>query len=518
MTTRLYIPLDTSAVACGADDVAANLNQAGLDIEIIRTGSRGMAWLEPLIEVETDHGRIGYGPVDIADIESLITADFLKGGDHPLSIGVVDHFPWLKQQSRSMFAQCGTTDPLSLADYQAHGGFKALHIAQSMDASDIVEQVRLSGLRGRGGAAFPAGIKWNTVATTHSTRKFIVCNADEGDSGTFADRMILEGCPFTLIEGMMIAGLATGAREGYIYLRSEYPIARDILTCAIEIAEKAGILDDRFKLRVFMGAGAFICGEETSLLESLEGKRGQVRAKPPIPAIEGLYGHPTLVHNVLTLCAVPEIITEGGETYAQKGEGKSTGTMPFQLSGNIKHGGLIEVPFGSTLRTLIEGYGGGTLSGRPVKAVQIGGPLGAYLDERYFDLPLTYEAMAEIGAGIGHGGIVVFDDTADMVSLAKYAFEFCAIESCGKCTPCRIGSVRGKELMEQVQNGEKIESVIELVTDLLEVMEDGSLCAMGGMTPIPVKSALQHFPDDFRKPGQTANPSSKQEFPEGSMT
>jgi len=497
---KIYVPLDTASISVGADAVAktieASIADGNLEATLIRNGSRGLHWLEPLVEIEDTSGRRAFGPVSAKAVQELIDSGFFY--DHPAALGPVEDIAYFADQKREIFARCGVIDPLSLEVYQAHGGFAGLAAASNLSQSAICETVMTSGLRGRGGAAFPAGIKWNTVRQAASDIKYIVCNADEGDSGTFADRMIMEGDPFLLIEGMVIAGLGVGASEGYIYLRSEYPVAKRMLEAAIETARAAGLLGQGFDIEVFMGAGAYICGEETSLLESLEGKRGQVRAKPPLPALEGLYGKPTLVHNVISLCAVPAILANGGDWYKGLGMGRSTGTMPFQLAGNIKHGGLFEAPFGLTLRDLVEKYGGGTRSGRPVRAVQVGGPLGAYLREDQLDTPMDYEAFQKIGAGVGHGGIVVFDDTVDLAEQAKYAFDFCAAESCGKCTPCRIGAVRGGEVMERLMAGD--ESQLALVEDLCEVMEDGSLCAMGGMTPVPVMSAIRNFPEDFNKP------------------
>ncbi|WP_262690389.1 formate dehydrogenase beta subunit [Kordiimonas aestuarii] len=503
--TRIFIPLDSVAVALGADEVAEKL-KAQDGVEVVRNGSRGMLWLEPLVEVETAKGRIAYGPVTGADVGSLLAAGFLEGADHALCLGLTEEIDFLKKQERLTFARCGVTDPLCLKDYKAHGDLSGLRKALALEPQDIAEEVMTSGLRGRGGAAFPAGIKWKTVLGATATQKYIVCNADEGDSGTFADRMIMEGDPYLLIEGMIIAGLGTGASKGFVYLRSEYPVAKAVFSEALENAYADGLLGDNilgsgkaFDLELFMGAGAYICGEETSLLDSLEGKRGQVRAKPPLPALEGLNGKPTLVHNVISLCAVPTILAEGGAFYKDYGMGRSTGTMPFQLAGNIKHGGLVEKAFGVSLRELVEGFGGGTRSGRAIKTAQVGGPLGAYIPPALMDTPMDYESFAKIGAGVGHGGIVLYDDTADMAAQAKYAFDFCAHESCGKCTPCRIGAVRGSEVMAKVIAGTDVHGNLELIDDLCEVMTDGSLCAMGGMTPIPVMSAIKHFPDDFLK-------------------
>ena len=498
MTVKLYIPRETTALSMGADDVVAAFKAQAPDIEIIRNGSWGMSWLEPLIEIETDKGRIAYGPVDASDVEGLLKVGLLQGGDHALCHGLTQEIDYLKNQERLTFKRCGLIDPLSLEAYIAEGGFAGLDKAKKLSPEQIVDEVTTSGLRGRGGAAFPAGIKWNTVRGAKADQKYIACNADEGDSGTFADRILMECDPFTLIEGMIIAGLAVGATKGYIYLRSEYPLAHEILTEAIARASGAGYLGDSFDIELRLGAGAYICGEETSMLESLEGRRGMVRAKPPLPALEGLFGKPTVVNNVLSLAAVPLILSKGGAYYKDFGMGRSRGTLAFQLAGNIKRGGLVEKAFGVTLRELINDFGGGTYSGLAVRAVQTGGPLGAYIPSDMMDIAMDYEAFIEVGAMVGHGGIVVFDETVDMAQQAEFAFEFCAIESCGKCTPCRIGSVRGAEVMAKIRKGEDVSENSELIADLCDTLEDGSLCAMGGLTPYPVRSAFKHFPQDFK--------------------
>lgn len=508
MTVTVYVPNDSGALALGAGRIAAAIDKEaqkrGLDIKLVRNGSRGMFWLEPLVEVETSEGRIGYGPVQSKDISGLFDADFLNGGTHALKVGPIDEIPYFKKQQRLTFARIGLTDPISLDDYLAHDGYRGLKNALAMSGADIVRHVTDSGLRGRGGAAFPTGIKWNTVLNTPSEQKYIICNADEGDSGTFSDRMVMEGDPFVLIEGMTIAGLAVGATQGYIYLRVEYPHAHRALNTAIAKAYAAGYLGDniqgngkKFDLEVRLGAGAYVCGEETSLMESLEGKRGLVRFKPPLPAISGLFGQPTIVNNVISLASVPIILDKGGEFYRDFGMGRSRGTLPIQLAGNIKYPGLVELAFGLTLRELLYEYGGGSASGRPIKAVQVGGPLGAYLPESQFDTPLDYEAFAAIWAVVGHGGIVVFDDTVDMAEMARYSMEFCAIESCGKCTPCRIGSTRGEEVIKDIIASRDLHKNIPLLRDLCDTLLNGSLCALGGMTPYPVLSALNHFPEDF---------------------
>ncbi|OQK17837.1 formate dehydrogenase [Methyloprofundus sedimenti] len=505
---RVFISRDSTALSLGANLVADNLQKVvadkGLDIELVRNGSRGLFWLEPLIEVETASGRVAYGPVQTSDIPSLIDNGMLQGKDHPLYLGDIEALPYFKDQHRLTFARVGKTNPVSLDDYVAHDGYIGLNNALSLTPEDIVKQVTDSGLRGRGGAAFPTGIKWNTVLNAPGEQKYIVCNADEGDSGTFSDRMIMEGDPFVLIEGMTIAGLAVGATRGYIYLRIEYPHAYVALNEAIQSAYERGYLGDdilgsgkAFHLEVRRGAGAYICGEETSLLESLEGKRGLVRFKPPLPAIIGLFGKPTVVNNVISLASVPIILDKGGDYYRDYGMGRSRGTLPIQLAGNIKYGGLFEVAFGITLREILYDYGGGSASGRPIRAVQVGGPLGAYMPESQFDTPLDYESFSAIEAVLGHGGIVVHDDSVDMAEMARYAMEFCVEESCGKCTPCRIGSVRGVEVIDRIVKGIQKDKNTTLLRDLCDTMIAGSLCAMGGMTPYPVLSALNYFPEDF---------------------
>ncbi|WP_045836884.1 NADH-quinone oxidoreductase subunit NuoF [Hyphomicrobium sp. 99] len=508
---KVFVPRDAAALSVGADEVAAAISSEAkkrkLDVEIVRNGSRGMLYLEPLVEVETSNGRVAYGPVAASDVAGLFDAGFLEGKAHALGHGLTEEIPYFKNQERLTFARCGITDPLSIEDYRKHGGYQGLAKALQMKPIDIVTEVTTSGLRGRGGAGFPTGIKWKTVHDLPAGEKYVACNADEGDSGTFADRMLMEGDPFCLIEGMTIAAVAGGAQKGYIYVRSEYPHSVHVLREAIEIARRANWLGDNiqgtnfsFDLFVRMGAGAYICGEETSMLESIEGKRGIVRFKPPIPAIEGLFGKPTIINNVMSFAAVPIIIDKGGEFYRDYGVGRSRGTLAFQIAGNIKQGGLVEKAFGVTTRQLIEDWGGGTATGRPVRAVQVGGPLGAYIPESKFDVPMDYEEFAKVDAMVGHGGLVVFDDTVDMAKQARFAMEFCTIESCGKCTPCRIGSTRGVEVIDKIIDDVDRTKNLALLEDLCVTMADGSLCAMGGLTPFPVMSAVRGFPEDFHKP------------------
>jgi formate dehydrogenase iron-sulfur subunit len=531
----VFVPGDASARSVGADAVAtaieAGARGRGVEVRIVRTGSRGMYWLEPLVEVATPAGRIAYGPVQGADVPGLLLAGMHTGGAHELRLGDTAAHPWLANQQRLTCARLGVVDPLDVDDYRAHGGYAGLGVALAMAPAEIVRVVTESGLRGRGGAAFPTGIKWQTVHDQPAARKYIACNADEGDSGTFADRMLMEGDPFSLIEGMTIAGIAVGAAHGYIYLRIEYPHAARTLARALEVARARGWLGANiqgsgrsFDISVRLGAGAYICGEETSMLESLEGRRGEVRVRPPLPAVKGLFGQPTVVNNVVTLATVPVILAHGAEFYRDFGSGRSRGTIPLQLAGNVKRGGLVERAFGLTVRELVHEYGGGTATGRPVRAVQIGGPLGAYLPESQLDTPLDYEALAARDALLGHGGVVVFDDGVDMARMARYALEFCAAESCGKCTPCRLGSTRGMELVDRVlasrgcapvASGGAVRAAygvpapggfdgaragdLALLAELCDTMEKGSLCGLGGMTPFPVRSALRHFREDFER-------------------
>ncbi len=497
---KIWVPMDSAAKALGADDVAEAIGvQAaarGIEIELIRNGSRGMVWLEPLVEVEIDGVRHGFGPALPSDAAAILDGSSAK------ALGPVEDLDWMQRQTRLTFARCGVIDPLSLDDYVAHGGLAGLRCAIAMSGTEIVKEVTASGLRGRGGAGFPTGIKWNTVLQAQADRKYIVCNADEGDSGTFADRMIMEGDPFTLIEGMAIAGLGTGATKGFVYLRSEYPDAIKVMNTAVKIARQKGVLGDdvmgsghAFDMEIRVGAGAYVCGEETSLLNSLEGKRGVVRAKPPLPALEGFLGRPTVVNNVISLATVPVIFEKGAQHYADFGLGRSRGTVALQIAGNVARGGLFETAFGMSLGEVIDDIAGGSASGRPVKAVPVGGPRGAYLPREKFDTALGYEELDAEGGLIGHAGLVVFDDATDMLQMARFAMEFCAVESCGKCTPCRIGAVRGAETIDRIARGDA--DALPLLADLCETMTEGSLCALGGFTPYPVMSAVTHFPDDF---------------------
>ena len=508
MTVTLYVPCDVAALSMGADDIAdAIKRKAGDAVHIIRNGSRGMLYLEPLVEVETDKGRMAYGPVTLSDIDSLFEAEFLQGGKHKLSHGLTEQIPYFARQNRLTFARVGLIDPLDLQAYEANGGLKGLNQALALEPESIVETVLESGLRGRGGAGFPTGIKWKTALAQTEPQKYICANADEGDSGTFADRMLMEGDPFALLEGLIIGGRAIGADTSYIYIRSEYPHAIKTMRRAIHIMEDAGWIGENikgsgtnFNVIIRVGAGAYICGEESSMLESIEGKRGQVKVKPPIPAISGLFGKPTIVNNVLTLATVPYILSQGAQAYAEYGQGRSKGTQPFQIAGDVKRGGLVELAFGVTIKTLLKDFGGGTYTGKDIKTVQIGGPLGGYLAPEAFDTAMGYESLAQAGGMIGHGGLVVYNEDTDMMAMARYAMEFCELESCGKCTPCRIGAVRGKETLDKIAAGQDVAANLTIIEDLCDLMEGASLCAMGGLTPMPVRTAMKNFPDEFIGP------------------
>ncbi len=509
---KYFIPKDSAAVSIGAEQVADALTVAAPDAEIVRTGSRGLYWLEPLVEIEHDGRRIGFGPIETDEVSGLV--ETILGGkpeSHPKYVGRIEQLLRDQGQQRLTFARCGVIEPIDFDAFMAHGGTAGLRTALDQSGQTTIDAVKESGLRGRGGAGFPAGIKWQTVHDTPGAEKFVVCNADEGDSGTFADRMLMEGDPFTLLEGMAIAGVATGATRGYIYLRSEYPDAFQTLNEAINIARRHNLLGSNilgsgksFDVEIRLGAGAYICGEETSMLESLEGKRGLVRFKPPLPAIQGFQSKPTVINNVITLSSVPTILAHSAATYHSLGINKSRGTLTLQLSGNVARPGLYEIPFGATLEHVINELGGGSASGRPVRTAQVGGPLGAYVPASHFDTPIGYEELGERNAMVGHGGVVVFDDTVNMAEQARFAMEFCDLESCGKCTPCRVGSVRAQEVIDQIVAGHDIEANADLLRELMELMAQGSLCAHGGMAPAPVLSALNHFSEDFgvREPAE----------------
>lgn len=488
--TRLYLSNDTSSKAAGIERLAQEW--AGHpDVELIRTSARGAFFLEPIVERDTPNGRVAWTHVHPGDL-TLILAD--EGGTP------VDRIRFLADQTRITYADFGLIQPLSIENYREYGGLKGLDRAHALSPEEIIGELKTSGFRGRGGAAFPVWKKWEVARHTEADCKYVVANADEGDAGTYCDRMMMEGEPFRLIEGMAICARAIGANRGYIYCRQEYPVAQKVIKRAIAIAEQNGMLDRdgrRFQIEVFRGAGSYVCGEETALLESLEGRRGVVRAKPPYPAVAGLYGRPTVVSNVLTFATVPSIIARSGQWYASMGTERSRGTIALQIGGRVKQPGLVEIPFGATLEHVLDRFGGGMTPGARFKAVQVGGPLGSLFPAEKLDIRICYDEFAKAGAILGHGGIVVFDDETDMVQLARHFMGFTADESCGKCTPCRIGSVRAREILERIERGQGRLGDLEVLADLGETMKTASLCALGGRAPYPVLTAIEHFGHEF---------------------
>ncbi len=502
----VYISADMSSRSIGARDVENTLRseqERRGDFRVVTTGSRGAFFLEPLIEVATAHGRVGYANVNASDVAALLEQGLLEGAAiAPFSIGVVTEHPFFKGQQRITFQRCGVIETGSIEAYENASGYAGLRRALSeLGPAAIIDQVKRSGLRGRGGAAFPTGIKWQTVADIVSLKKYVVANGDEGDPGTYADRMLMEGDPFALLEGMTICARAVGAQQGYIYIRAEYPRAQAVMKQAVQSARDAGylgasILDSGFAFDVDVrsGAGAYVCGEETALLESLEGKRGMVRPKPPYPAISGLFGQPTVINNVTTLATIPSIIVDGGDQYGSIGAGRSRGTIPLQLAGSLRTPGLVEVPFGVTLREVINTYGGGVPEGHQLLAVQVGGPLGDLMPDSGLDLPIDFDAFSAAGSMLGHGGVVVYDERTNPLQLAHRLMAYVAHESCGKCAPCRLGSQRAAEILDAMRRGETQPDDVQLIDDIAFAMRGSSLCALGMMAPTPVLSAIQRFP------------------------
>jgi formate dehydrogenase iron-sulfur subunit len=492
MAVTLYLSNDTSARAAGADRLVEAW--AGTpDTQIVRTSTRGAFFLEPLVERDGPVGRVLWPRAHADDLPRI------RAGVGGIPLAEISFFT---QQQRSVFARFGTAQPLSLNEYRANGGWRGWERAAGLPPETIIADLKKSGLRGRGGAAFPVWHKWDIARHTIAEQKYVVANADEGDAGTYCDRMVMEGEPFRLIEGMLICARAIGADRGYIYCRWEYPAAAETMQAAIAEAQAAGLLtvDERpFALEVFRGAGSYVCGEETALLSSLEGGRGMVKVRPPYPAVAGLYGKPTVVSNVLTFATVVEIMARGAEWHASLGTDRSKGTIALQLGGRIKQPGLVEIPFGATLAEVLERFGGGMAEGARLKAVQVGGPLGSLFPESQLNIPLCFDSFNDAGAVLGHGGIVVFDEHTDMVELARHYMTFTADESCGKCTPCRIGSVRARELLERIERGNGTSEDLDLLADLGSTMKATSLCAHGGRAPYPVLTAIEHFRDEFTR-------------------
>ena len=503
---KIYIPKETSACSVGSDLIAekiTDLSQGYNHIGIVRNGSWGAFWLEPFVEIEKDGNRTGVSYLNKETSHLLTIEEFFDDFYNSQPFDIQD-IAFIKRQTRLVFSRIGLYDPLDLNQYRNSHGYKGLEKSFEIGQQQTIDEIKKSGLNGRGGAAFPTAIKMQTVFDQESAIKYIACNADEGDGGTFSDRLIMECDPFSLIEGMTIAAYSVGANHGYIYLRSEYPLAKYFLTEAIKILKTKNLLGKNilgtnftFDIELRIGAGSYVCGEETAMMESIEGKRGLVRSKPPLPAIKGLFNQPTLINNVITLASLSSILSFGTGIFSQYGSGKSIGTMPYQLCGNIKHGGLIEIPFGITLDEMIYDFGAGTFNDKPVHAVQIGGPLGIYLPANLLNTPLTVETLINLKGSLGHGGVIVFDDSTNMALQAKFAMDFCQKESCGKCTPCRIGSVRGVELIDKIYNKNAVYADRMLLEELCETLETTSLCAMGGMTPNPVRSIIKYFPNEM---------------------
>ncbi len=482
--------------------LTAEVEQRGLQKEctVKGVGCLGLCAAAPMVAVEPK-GTL-YGKVDVADAPDIVN----HLDKEPVSrLEVSADQPFFSRQMKIVLENSGKIDPMRIEDYIAVGGYGALRQAlTTMTPTEVIEQVSRSGLRGRGGAGYPTGLKWSTVAKNHSDLKFVVCNADEGDPGAFMDRCVLESDPHRVLEGMALAAYAVGANRGYIYVRAEYPLAIRRLRVAIKQAEQLGLLGSRifdspfgFHLDLRVGAGAYVCGEETALIASIEGKRGTPRPRPPYPAEHGLWGHPTLINNVETFANIVPIIRNGGEWYAGIGTEKSKGTKVFSLTGQIQNTGVIEVPMGITLRDIIFEIGGGIPDGRQFKAVQTGGPTGGCIPEQYLDTPVDYESLIKLGSIMGSGGMIVIDETSCMVDVAKFFMEFCMSESCGKCIPCRVGTAQMGDLLDKITRGTATLDDLALLEELCDVVKNTSLCGLGQSSPNPVFSTLRYFRDEY---------------------
>jgi len=529
--SSVYIGMGTCGLATGAKKVetavSAWADKTGREITIIPTGCVGYCQVEPIMDIVTDEGiRLSYGNVTEKNVEALLDSVLVNrnyGTENLLGqykndkaaipgLPFINEHPFFKKQVKYVLRNCGVINPESLLDYKAQGGFKGLERALKLSQKEVIEEVLKSGLRGRGGAGFPTGKKWEFAYVNEADKKYVICNADEGDPGAFMDRSLMEGDPFSLIEGMMIAGYAIGADEGVIYCRAEYPIAIQRLSHAIETLKKEGLLEKpisggfTFKLRIKKGAGAFVCGEETALMNSVEGKRGMARPKPPFPAKSGLFGCPTVINNVETFTNVPHILREGWEDLASLGTGTSKGTKVFALTGKVSNTGLVEVPMGTTLREIIFDIGGGIAGGKKFKAVQSGGPSGGCIPEQYLDTQIDYESLKQIGAMMGSGGLVVMDNETCMVDVAKFFLAFTTKESCGKCIPCREGTQRLYEILESIttpyrkmteeQNLLRFNMIMNM-ENLAGVIKETSLCGLGQTAPNPVLSTLKYFREEY---------------------
>ncbi len=509
---RFVIGFGSCGIAAGADKVYDLFSQhieAGTvkgSVEI--TGCIGTCYLEPIVDVYADGEMKRFVKVDQERLETLLDLAQKETLFSDEALVDTEVAAQLDQQERIVLRNCGVIDPENIDEYIAKGGYKAIEkCLHEMTPESVIEEVKTAGLRGRGGAGFPTWFKWNAALKSPGDRKFMVCNADEGDPGAFMDRSVLEGDPHSLIEGMMIAGFAMGAKKGIVYVRAEYPLAIVRLEKAIEQAKAKNILgknifgikDYDYDLSIKAGAGAFVCGEETALIASLEGERGMPRLKPPFPAQKGYYDYPTNINNVETLANVPWIIDNGGQAFADLGTEKSNGTKVFALTGKVRNGGLVEVPMGMSLREVIYDIGGGIVDDKEFKAVQLGGPSGGCIPSELLDTPVEYEAINQTGAIVGSGGMVVMDESTCMVEMARFFLEFTCRESCGKCTYCRIGTRRMLEILDRITKGEGVADDIELLEELSGKIKEGSMCGLGQTAPNPVLTTLKYFCHEYEE-------------------
>jgi NADH-quinone oxidoreductase subunit F len=511
MKNKILISMGTSGISAGAPEIAEvfarELKRVKLTAkyEIRRVGDRGL-FRDPLVDViAPETGRVTYEYVKPGDVPKIVDEHLIKGKPPEALRAGRDYEQFFASQMRVVLANCGEIDPEDIDDYLTHGGYQALKKVLSLDPEKVIGEVEKSGLRGRGGAGFATGLKWKYCRQAAGEVKYVVCNADEGDPGAFMDRSLLEGDPQSVIEGMIIAGFAIGAAQGFIYCRAEYPLAVKRLDIAISQAKKKGFLgrnilgsEFSFDLTIQQGAGAFVCGEETALLASLEGRRGMPRPRPPFPAQEGLWGKPTLINNVETFATLRSIIAKGADWFSSIGTTKSKGTKIFALAGKVKNTGLVEVPMGTTLREVIYGAGGGAVNKNiAVKGVQIGGPSGGCLPVSLLDTPIDYESITATGAIMGSGGMIVMDETTCMVDMARFFLAFTVAESCGKCVPCRVGLKRMLEVLEEISRGKGKKEDIDFLQELGTTIKDSALCALGTTAPHPVLTTLRYFPDEY---------------------
>ncbi|MBL7076423.1 MAG: NADH-quinone oxidoreductase subunit NuoF [Kiritimatiellae bacterium] len=515
---RVLVGASTCGLAAGADDVLealpGHLAEMGLDIEVSQVGCLGLCYAEPLVELRSaDHPPLLFSSVTPESLGHILTTYYRDGGGEALATMCdaphgetppFEQLPMLEGQVRVVARNFGRIDPENIDHYIARDGYTGLARALKMDREEVIDELRSSGLRGRGGAGFPVAVKWEFCCNEKADQKYMICNADEGDPGAFMDRSVLESDPHSTLEGMIVGAYAIGATEGYIYVRAEYPLAITRLEKAIEQATAYGLLGDNilesgfsFHVKLKKGAGAFVCGEETAMLASIEGKRGMPRTRPPFPAQKGLHGRPTNINNVETLANVPVIMATGGEAFARNGTERSRGTKTFALAGKIVRTGLIEVPLGTPLRHIVFDIGGGIPDGKAFKAVQTGGPSGGCIPAELLDLPVDYEHLAEAGAIMGSGGMVTMDEDTCMVDVARYFIEFTQEESCGKCVPCRLGTRQLLQLLNSMARGDSKPGDIDLMLEVAHAVKNGSLCGLGQTAPNPVLTTVKYYREEY---------------------